>query len=716
MDYLRYILKFFYHIRWWLLTLPVIIAIIAYYVASKRSLEYDVKTTVYTGLITGYNIESGNTVSIDQSNNNMANLLNIITSERTLKLVSLRLYAECMIHGNPNEDNNYITAKSYRELLDITPKEVQALINKKSEEQTIENLKKYERPNSNNFIYGLLNYFHPYFSISELTKKIKVERLGASDIIEIRYSANDPGIAYNTLTILNKEFIEQYQELRFGETNNVIEFFEAELSKIEKVLKHAEDSLISYNIEKRIINYSEQTKQVTILDANYQMKMQQLLLDYTSTKKLADFFEMKLGDQAKKLRSNSSFINQLNKISKLNAQIVNEEIHNTENVEQRNKQINEYKQQLKNAEQEFSTIGEELTSRQNSTANVASNDLISQWLEQVVLAEKTKAEMDAMETERKKLDYDFVYYSPVGSTLKRQERNIGFIESTYMSMLNSLNAARLRQKNLQMTSATLRVMTPPAFPLSAQPSKTKTIALSAFVITAIFIIGYFLLLEIFDRTLRNKLRGEKITGGTILGAFPGESILRYRRYNKTINLIATKFLSNSLLPYCQNNKRNIINLLSTETKAGKTYIGDQLVDYWTSLGIKVRKITYNQDFQEDSKQYLLAQTIDDLCGDLEHEDILIIEYPPLQEYSIPPSLLKNATVNLLIAKASKVWKDTDQMIYEQIIKAAGKETPVFIYLNNANRDAVENFTGQLPPYTKLKNMLYRLSQFGFTSE
>jgi len=716
MEYLQYILKFFYRIRWWLLTLPIIVAMVTYYFASKRALEYDVKTTVYTGLITGYNIESGNTVTIDQSNNNMANLLNIITSERTLKLVSIRLYAECMIHGNPNEDNNYITAKSYRELLDITPKEVQALIDKKSEEKTIKNLLDYERPNSKNFIYGLLNYFHPYFSITSLTEKIKVERMGASDIIEIRYSANDPGIAYNTLVILNKEFIEQYQELRFGETRDVIKFFEAELLKLGKQLKHAEDSLTNYNIEKRIINYPEQTKQVTILDAGYQIKMQQLLLDYTSTKSLADFFETKLGDQAQRLRSNSSFISQLNKISSLNSQLANAEIYNTENTEQVSKQIKEYKQQLQNAEKEFTSISEDLTSHQNSTSNISSKDLIAQWLEQIVLAEKTKAEMDAMKVERNKLNKDFVYYSPVGSTLKRQERNIGFIESTYMSMLSSLNAARLRQKNLQMTSATLRIMTPPMFPLSAQPSKARTIALSAFLITIIFITGYFLFVEIFDRTLRNKLRAERITGGVILGAFPGESILRYRRYNKAINLIATKYLSNAILPYCQNSTQNIINLLSTEPKAGKSHIADQLVEYWTSLGIKVRKVTYDIDFQADSKQYLLAKNIDELCSGLAQEDILIIEYPSLKEYSISPSLLKEATVNLLIAKAGKVWKNTDQMIYDQIIKITEKETPVFIYLNNASRDAVEDFTGQLPPYTKLKNMLYRFSQFGFTSE
>ena len=38
--------------------------------------------------------------------------------------------------------------------------------------------------------------------------------------------------------------------------------------------------------------------------------------------------------------------------------------------------------------------------------------------------------------------------------------------------------------------------------------------------TLLFIIGYFLIIEILDRTLRDKIRAERITGGTVIGAYP----------------------------------------------------------------------------------------------------------------------------------------------------------------------------------------------------
>jgi len=56
-------------------------------------------------------------------------------------------------------------------------------------------------------------------------------------MIDIGYSNGDPGVAYNTLKILNEEFIEQYQQLRFGETNSVIKFFEEELARLKKYWK-----------------------------------------------------------------------------------------------------------------------------------------------------------------------------------------------------------------------------------------------------------------------------------------------------------------------------------------------------------------------------------------------------------------------------------------------------------------------------------------------
>ena len=84
-----------------------------------------------------------------------------------------------------------------------------------------------------------------------------------------------------------------------------------------------------------------------------------------------------------------------------------------------------------------------------------------------------------------------------------------------MSTIGALNAAILRQKDLEMTSASLKIMNPPLFPLTSSPTNARMIILASILGTLLFIIGYFLIIEILDRTLRDKIRAERITGGVI---------------------------------------------------------------------------------------------------------------------------------------------------------------------------------------------------------
>ncbi|MBE6281023.1 MAG: hypothetical protein E7095_03025 [Bacteroides sp.] len=708
MELFRYIVRFFYRIRWWMILLPLIAAIIAWFLTRNMDKSYDVKTTIYTGIITGYNVD------VSDSRNahvHLSNLMNIITTERTLKAVSLRLLTRCLIYGDLEKNTSYITAEHFQQLDAIVPREVKALIDKQNEEKTLNNLIAYERPNASNFIYGLLNYDHPYFSVPILSQKIKVVQLGNSDLIEIGYSANDPGIAYNTLEILNEEFVKQYRDLRYGETNNVIEFFRQELARLHTQLTAAEDSLIQYNIEHRIINYGEQTEQLTVMDAQYQLMDNDLLVNSSTSRALIDFYEYKLGDLAKAMRTNNEFMDNLNNISKLNTQISTMEI----TPDKDNSDLNQKKEQLEQAEKSISELAMQLSEEVASTNNVKYEDLVDQWLEQVVIREKTQAQIQARDIMREKLDRDFLYFSPIGATISRKERNINFVEGNYMEILEALNAAILRQKNLEMTAATLKVMNPPLFPLTSSPTARRMIILAVLLGTLLLVIGYFLIIELLDRTLRDKMRTERITDSKVLGAFPRESKLRYRRYNKAIDEMAIKQLSTNILPYFDGKEQRIINLLSTEDMDGKSHLAMALEEYWNSIGLNVRRITHDEDFLSEDSQYVQANSVIDICPDLSDDEIAIVEYPVLKNNPLPPSLLNEASLNLMVARANRTWKDTDQLMYKRLLDVKDEKVPLLFCLTQAERDTVQDFTGQLPPYTPFKNWEYRIFQLGLTA-
>lgn len=709
MELFKYIVRFFYRIRWYMVLLPLIVGILAYILTSNMDKSFDVKTTIYTGIITGYNVDVSDSRN---ANVHLSNLINIITTERTLKVVSLRLLTRCLIYGDAEKNTSYITAEHYQELEAIIPREVKALIDRQDEERTLNNLIAYERPNANNFVYGLLNYTHPYFSIPVLSQKIKVVQLDNSDLIEIGYSANDPGIAYNTLEILNEEFVKQYKELRYGETNNVIEFFRLELARLHEQLTAAEDSLIQYNIDHRIINYGEQTEQLTLMDAQYQMMDNDLLVNSSTSRALIDFYEYKLGDLANAIRTNNVFMDNLNAISKLNTQISTLEI-TPEGSDNTN--LSEKKEQLEQAEKNISDLAIQLSQETASTNNVSYETLVNQWLEQVVIREKTLAQIQARDIMREKLDRDFLYFSPIGAIINRKERNIGFVEGNYMSTLNALNQAILRQKNLEMTSASLKVMNPPLFPLTSSPTARRMIILAAMLGILIAVIGYFLIVELLDRTLRDKMRAERITGSKVLGVFPRANKVRYRRYNKAVDEMALKQLSTNLLPYFDGKQQRIVNLLSMEDKDGKTHVAKALEEYWKSMGLSVRRITHDEDFLSEDRQYVQAKSISELCPDWKTDEIAIVEYPVLKNNPIAPSLLNAASINLMLVRANRTWKDTDQLMYKRLLDKKEDEVPMMLVLTQTERDAVQDFTGQLPPYTRFKNLEYKLFQLGLTA-
>lgn len=722
MDLFRYIIRFLFKIRWYLIILPMIALIVAWFMTRHMERIFDTNTTIYTGMITGYNIEGGTGSAGGNAQTNMANLMLIITTDNTIHEVSLRLFARCMMYGNPNKDNNYISAEHFRQLNASVPADVKALINRNNESQTYANLKAYEKPSQDNYLFGILNY-HPYFGINNITSRLKVLQLEKSDIIDIGYSANDAGIAYNTLDILNEAFARQYQQIRFGETSNVIKYFEKEVARLFRILSNAEDDLIRYNISKKIINYEEQTKQLTVLEAQQQNFRNDQLMNYTTSKALLDYLERQLGNRAQIIRSNQDFTNQVRDISRLQSRISNLRLMSSEGGSRDTDA--EAQEELARAQRELQAATSRVTeltkdieaSTYSTETGVKANDMLNRWLEQLLLLEKTKAEMTATDIMRNDLEKQYLFYAPIGATIDRKDRHIAFIEGNYMEMLKNLNAARMRQRNLQMSTATLRVLNPPMFPLSAQPTNRLMILLGAFMLTFIMTAVWFFIIELLDRTLRDRMRSERITKVPVMGCYPKESNLRYRRFNKTIADMAMKQLSKALLPHFQEGQQNVLNLISTDTGNGKSFLAQELENYWISIGLQVRRLTYDEDFLAEDSRFILARDIKDLCPDILPDEIAIIEYPNLDDNSISPALLNMGTVNLMVTRANRTWKDVDQKALKEVQSMLTDEhkNSLYMYLTEASRYAVEEFVGQLPPYTKFNNFVYRISQLGLTA-
>lgn len=721
MEIIQYFFRFLYRIRWWIVLVPIFVTIVA--ILGTRNLEksFPVDMTIYTGVVSGNGIGSdGGTVNSTVINNTIDNIINIIQSKETLHEVSLHLYARHMIHGDPTKDNEYISAANYRHLQSITPDAVKSLIDKSSEEKTVENLKDFEVASPSNFVYGLFNWNHPHYAYGSL-RNINVIRLGSSDMLRVSYSANDPGVAFQTLLLLDEHYTKLYRSLQFGSTSSAISYFEEELKRVGAELRESEDSLTNYNIKNRIINYNEQTEQVAALDMEFKIQYNDILKNYNNASASVNYLESLKDENIVYLRDNAEFLARLNQVSELNTRVAEMEAFYTDSTSDSStiNRLKGYQSQLESAENELINFNQRFSERQFTRDGYPTKNFVSQWLDELLLLEKARAELEVLEESMNELDLEYSHYSPIGSTIKRQERNIDFIERNYLSILSSLNTARLQLKSLEMNSASLKMINPPVFPLNSEPSKRKKLVMAAFAGSLVLIIGIFLLLDLLDRTLRDPIRTRKITGATILGALPGRPTLRQRRYNTLYRDKAIQYLANALQDFFHpGDPYPIVNIVSMKEGRGKSLLIDSLSEYWGSLGVPVKVLRYGDDFDPGSPEFLFADSIHNYLptgsDQLPPKSIILVEHASLQHYAIPKSLLQEASINLTVFRADKIWSDRNKQLFDRLKDQSGP-TPTLICLNRADKQVLETYTGMLPPQSLLKKYIYRYTQYGISS-
>lgn len=544
-NVIQFIAQFLYRIRYWLLWGSLIVTGLVIYFTQFLPYSYTASSSIYAGVTNETTIDGSLVVNV---NSTLDNLINIAKSKSTLEKVSLRLLATNLVYGDEWNDNVYIQAKHYRQLLQVTPKEVLALVDRSSLDKTIENFKDYRKESASNFIYTMYSRPVPFYSFDALDK-IKVQRLGVSDLIEITYTCADPGIAQNTIKILEDELIKAYEILRFSATNNVIAYFEEQVRLAKAKLTAEEDDLMYYNIDKQVINYDEQTKSLAGTKYEVDDREEGAMRTYESAVALRKILEEKMDIRAKIMRDNTNLLKQLEKVTNLNQDILEQEIFTSDKTQDQNEKLIKDREELKKTEHNISQLSDNLNEYNFSKEGVGIQNMVDEWLMACINEAKAQAELKVLKNRQNEIVSQYRDFSPVGTQVKRKERAIGIAEDTYRQQLSGLTQARLRLQNLKMTTANLQITTPPEFPLTDNGRKRTFYIFAAFFSSLIFITGYFLIIELLDRTLRDPIRSARLSGLPVIAAFNGISNLKYRGFLKACNRRAASYVCRLLNKY-----------------------------------------------------------------------------------------------------------------------------------------------------------------------
>ncbi len=715
MPFSLYISQFFYRIRHWLFFGTLIITALVYYFSQFLSKAYTSSTSIYAGVTSAVSLDESQ-ISYFSINSTFDNLINLTKARGTLEKVAIKLLAQSYVCGNPYEDTEQIKAVNYRALIQETPQEILKLIDKKSQKNTAARLTAAYKKNRTNFVYRIVNSDHPFFSCNALSR-VDSKRLGSSDLIEIQYTTSDPGLAESTVRFISEELLSAYEDLRFSAANDVVAYFERELKKIKADLAQQEESLIAFNKANDVINYFEQTKALAIHYTDFHARYEETMEKLHSSDVALNDLKKTMDIRNNLLQTNVDFLAKLDEVAKLTESILQKEIFSSTDAQLRDEALISDRKKRDELERYISSLSDNIDVYTYSKEGINISEMALRWLDELIINAKAKAQLKVMDGWKSNLKRQYQEFSPVGTLLARFERGIGITEEQLKLILHGLHLAKLKQKSIQMSTATLKIVTDPTYPFSGSNNRWLYIA-AAFLGSLIFITGIFLIIELLDRTLRDELRTSRLTKTPVLGAFTGHNNIKFRGYAKVCNRIATSYATNRLNPYLKPGETCIINLLSLQKGEGKSYFSSYLTDHWEDMGFQVTTVKCGEDFDPNTKDYVLAQKLNEIWKPTSKTkpNIVLVEYPEMSTGSTPLSLLKEAQINLLICNACRLWQRSDDILLSQIKKEMGEDVPMYIYLNNADRYVVENFTGDLPPQLPIHSFIKSLFSLGFTSK
>ena len=694
--------------RWIPLVLvPLVSAVVVFVIMSGKPKTYKSSTTIYTGIVSGYDVlasESSGSRDWMSVNNAIDNLISVIMAESTLSNVSMRLLARNICHLESENLGEYMTKESAMELRNILSPEVRELTVPEDEEATYKNYIKAFESSRDNWFKQMFHWNHRHYSFSALSK-IEVNRVGNSDMLRMTYSSDDKFIAYNTLTILQTEFIKQYLAIRYQQTTDVVSYFETELETIKSDLTKKENELTRYYIDNGVINYQEQTKMVAERQKDLDGLVEQVMRERDGAEEKIKLLEDKLGNVMDVYANNASFIGQIHALNNLYTQISPQDSLDT-NL---NKRISEEEQKLKR-------ISSEISAAQYSKEGLGNDVLINEWISAILIKSKADAELDILFANKDDMDKEVKRFSPIGTSIKRQEREITFSEQNFLSNLKSLNDAKLREKNLQLTSATFRVLTPPTVAMNPEKTKTKLYAMIAFVFMFALMCGITIVMEEFNRKPYDQDSARKLIKLPVIGAYP---LVKKETENMEISkTLAMRHLGNTITSYFNRNQSvNIINVFSVDKGEGKSTVCKAIYDYFDNLDTKPVLVNWEKDFESNTKYYMLANSIYDFCVNednmelMPEANVIIVEYPPLKDASFPTKVIDTSAINILVADSKRDWTGMRGLMLGEL-KRFNKGHNLGIILNNSDIDTVGSFTGMLPPFTRLHKLRFTFWNLG----
>lgn len=678
-EIVRLLVRYFHFIA----GTAIVLACLVFYSTKDGKKEYNTHTLLNTGLISGYSIESNSSGRVDyaKTNNELENLINLATSYETNKELSAKLMAHLLL-AKRNEELRILPDN--REYFEETIEHLDINITDADSEISIyEKLVRMREKDQFNEVYLIANSKNEFFGIEQLENLI-VTREGNSDMIRMEYTSVDPYLSQKTLELLTGIFMSKQKNIKEGQSDSVIEFFQSAVNKSSAKLQEAEDALLKFRVNNKIINYYEQTRFISgnkeELDKQYQEELKVLagaksalvkIENDVADKSILASLQTKLADSREVISKYSAELASL--------ELITDSIPSPEVITQKailNSKIDSLKGQMSNTASDLFFVNQ-------TPEGVETRDILTQWLNYTIIKEESAAKLTVMEARQEEYERIYDRFAPLGSTLNRLEREIDVAESEYLENLHSFNQARLHKYSMMMSS-NIKVIDTPYYPIKPEKSKRMMMVILAFMVGAILPTAVIVGMELLDSTLKRPERACDQTGLKLGGILPR---VRKKQINKInfegLNKHALNHFIQELRAEVKGESRpKKIILFSTQYGEGKSYIIEKIKKHFPAI------------MDENDPEFIF-------------EELGPIIFKPYKE-----EVVTEGDVHILVARANRKWTASDKHSLKVYKKLAGKK-PI-LFLNAVTTEVMEEIVGDIPKKrSKLRTFVKRLLTQGF---
>lgn len=695
--------------------------------------NYTSKTVINTGLVSSYNIEnhdSDSKVDREYANNELMNLITLATAHETMEELSAKLIAQYLMIKKP--DPQWVTSENFKEIQEVLPTSVRDILVDSTLEQTYHNVLQYSKNGLGNPVDNLIHSDQEYFGVDYLKKQLKADRKIASDLLEFTYTTTDPAICQRTLLIMSEIFIAKQRDLKENQSTSVLDFFKRATDETAAQLRAAEEKLLNFQVENKIINYYEQTRFIADrkedLDEQFfkeNMEMQAMQSALTS-------IEGQLNGKIKISQLNDDLLEKRKELTLVAEMLAKYELLGTDQSTINPTKLLALRTRFDELQHAIKDYAQKAYNINQTPEGVATRDLLQKWLDQMVMMEKAKARIHAYGQRQEEFGQIYSQFAPWGSSLKKIEREIALAEDAYLENLHSYNQARLHLQNTLM-SANLRLLDAPYYPTEAVGSKRMMLVIVAFLAGFMLVFALVIALEFLDNTLKNPTEAAKIIGVRMLGILPkfpsSEKQNRQRVDYEFIRRRSVEQLVQHVnletMPVQKTPKQVLIG--STREQEGKTFVTNLIVNH---LRTAMNRVLYIHPFSDtqpahrdnafylpDSQfprktdwQSLLADGVnwDDF-------DYIFLEIPGLLAGQYPIQLVNQADLVVLTTRSNRSWNAADKKALDALKKCI--KSPIRLIINGVQESALEASLGEIPKQrSPLRRWIKRLASLNFSAK